>query len=96
MKVSTVAEMRALDRTALDQFGIPEEILMENAGAATYRVLARRFPIRDHTFLIFCGSGNNGGDGLVVARHIHAGSGRARVMVMSDPARYIGAGQNEF
>lgn len=63
MKVSRVSEMRALDRTATDKFGIAEEILMENAGEAVYFVLLREFGIQDRDFIVFCGIGNNGGDG---------------------------------
>ena len=47
MKVSRVSEMRTLDRTATDKFGIAEEILMENAGEAVYFVLLREFGIQD-------------------------------------------------
>jgi len=41
MKVSSVAEMRNLDRRATEEFGIPEEILMEDAGDAAYFVMLR-------------------------------------------------------
>ena len=53
MKVSRVSEMRTLDRTATDKFGIAEEILMENAGEAVYFVLLREFGIQDRDFIVF-------------------------------------------
>ncbi|MFN2292520.1 MAG: NAD(P)H-hydrate dehydratase [Anaerolineae bacterium] len=91
MKVSTVAEMRALDRTAIEQYGIVEELLMENAGQAVYFVLLNEFGIEGKRFVVFCGLGNNGGDGLVVARKIHSSGGTVKVYILGDPARFKGA-----
>jgi hydroxyethylthiazole kinase-like uncharacterized protein yjeF len=88
MKVSTVSEMRALDKTAIQRFGIVEELLMENAGHAVYFVLLSEFGIEGKRFLIFCGLGNNGGDGLVVARKIHSIGGAVKVFLLGDPARF--------
>ncbi len=68
MKVLTAAQMREADRIAIER-GIPGEVLMENAGRAVTEFLEREFaPLGDQRVLIFCGKGNNGGDGLVVAR----------------------------
>jgi hydroxyethylthiazole kinase-like uncharacterized protein yjeF len=91
MKVSTVSEMRALDRTAIEEFGIAEELLMENAGLAVYSVLLAEFGIQDRRFVVFCGVGNNGGDGLVVARKIHSNGGVVKVFVLGDPGKFKGA-----
>ena len=96
MRVSTVSEMRALDRTAIEEFGIVEELLMENAGQAVYFVLLKEFGIRNKQFLVFCGLGNNGGDGLVVARKLHSNGGTVRVFVLGDPARFRGAARLNF
>ena len=73
MKVGSVGQMREMDRKAVETLGISEELLMENAGAASAQVLAREFGIAGRRYVIFCGIGNNGGDGLVVARHILSG-----------------------
>ncbi|MCE5263833.1 MAG: bifunctional ADP-dependent NAD(P)H-hydrate dehydratase/NAD(P)H-hydrate epimerase, partial [Deltaproteobacteria bacterium] len=70
MKVSSVSEMRAMDRRATEQFGISEEILMENAGRAAFEIISAEWGCAGKRYLLFCGIGNNGGDGLVVARHI--------------------------
>jgi ADP-dependent NAD(P)H-hydrate dehydratase / NAD(P)H-hydrate epimerase len=68
VKVLTAEQMRQADRLAIER-GIPGEVLMENAGRAVAEFLEREFiPLSDQRVLIFCGKGNNGGDGLVVAR----------------------------
>jgi len=96
MKVSRVSEMRTLDRTATDQFGIAEEILMENAGEAVYFVLLKEFGIRDRKFLVFCGIGNNGGDGFVVARKIHSSGGKVKIFILGDHKRLKGPAKTNF
>jgi NAD(P)H-hydrate epimerase len=62
-------EVRELDRQAIQKFGVPGVILMENAGRGAAELLARLNPSRDPV-LILCGPGNNGGDGFVMARHL--------------------------
>ena len=91
MRVSTVAEMRALDREAIDAFGIPEELLMENAGEAACVVLGREVGTAGKSFVIVCGTGNNGGDGFVVARRLHAAKVAVKVVVVGDESRLRGA-----
>ena len=90
MKVSSVSEMRALDRTAIEEFGIAEELLMENAGQAVYFVMLNQLGIAGKRFVLFCGTGNNGGDGLVVARKIHSNGGAVKVFLLGDPAKFKG------
>ncbi len=96
MKVATVEEMRELDRRAITQYGIPDHVLMENAGEAAYYVILREFGIRDREFAVICGLGNNGGDGFVVARKIHSSGGRARVLVLGDPEKYGDTSRTHF
>jgi hydroxyethylthiazole kinase-like uncharacterized protein yjeF len=91
MKISTVSEMRELDRKAIGEFGIAAELLMENAGQAVYFTLLNEFGITGRRFVIFCGLGNNGGDGLVVARKIHSNGGAVKVFVLGDADRFEGA-----
>lgn len=91
MKIATVAQMRAMDQSAIQDCGIPETLLMENAGLAAYGVLRDRFPVPQRQALVLCGSGNNGGDALVVARKILSDGGRPRVFLLGDPDRYRGA-----
>jgi len=91
MKVSRVSEMRALDRTAIEEYGIVEELLMENAGQAAYFVLLKEFGIKNKNFIVFCGVGNNGGDGFVVARKIHSSGGTVKVFILGDRGKFKGA-----
>jgi NAD(P)H-hydrate epimerase len=96
MKVSSVDDMRAMDRYAVEQLGIPEAILMENAGLAAASVLSREIGVRNRSIAIFCGGGNNGGDGFVVARKIHADGGAAKVYLLGDPEQFRGAARTNL
>jgi len=96
MKVSTVSEMRELDRRAIEEFGIAAKLLMENAGQAVYFALLDEFGVAGKRFVIFCGLGNNGGDGLVVARKIHSSGGAVRVFILGNPAKFKGAAKINF
>ncbi len=72
MKLPTAQEMKDLDRSATEIFGIPSVVLMENAGLGTVRMIEKELGCCKNTFaLIFVGPGNNGGDGLVIGRHLH-------------------------
>ncbi len=62
-------QVRAIDRRAIEEFGIPGVVLMENAGRGAAELLARLNSLRERV-AILCGPGNNGGDGFVMARHL--------------------------
>ena len=71
MKILTAAEMREVDRRTIEA-GIPGIVLMENAGHRVVEFLAERFdPLADQRIVVLCGKGNNGGDGLVIARQLY-------------------------
>jgi hydroxyethylthiazole kinase-like uncharacterized protein yjeF len=71
MKVLTAAEMREVDRKTIEQ-GIPGIVLMENAAHRVVEFLAERFaPFSQQRVVVMCGKGNNGGDGLAIARQLH-------------------------
>src|ERR1035438_789277 len=71
MKVLTATQMREADRRT-EQAGIPGIILMENAGNRVVEFLMERFaPLSAHRIVVLCGKGNNGGDGMAVARQLY-------------------------
>ena len=86
--LATAAQMRELDRRSIEEIGIPGAVLMENAGRATVDAMERFFgPVRGAWVCIFAGPGNNGGDGLVIARCVHDRGGHPLVLLCADPHR---------
>jgi hydroxyethylthiazole kinase-like uncharacterized protein yjeF len=79
----TADEMRALDTWAIHDEGVPSLELMERAGAEVARVVTARAP--DRPVRIVCGKGNNGGDGLVVARLLADAGLHAEALLLADP-----------
>ena len=70
MKVLTAAEMREVDRRTIEM-GVPGVVLMENAGHRVVEFLGERFaPLSAQRIAVLCGKGNNGGDGMVIARQL--------------------------
>lgn len=85
MKIVTAGEMRAIDRATSERFGVPSLTLMENAGSAVAEhVLAHYSGAQKIT--IFCGKGNNGGDGFVAARRLHEAGKTVQIALLADPA----------
>ncbi len=71
MKILTAAQMREIDRQAIEELGLPGLVLMENAGREVANLVLNELEIdRDWPILVIAGKGNNGGDGLVAARHL--------------------------
>jgi ADP-dependent NAD(P)H-hydrate dehydratase / NAD(P)H-hydrate epimerase len=85
MKIVTAEEMRAIDRATSERFGVPSLTLMENAGAAVAEhVLTHHGAVR--RVVVFCGKGNNGGDGFVAARRLHQKGKTVQVILLANPA----------
>lgn len=84
MKAVTNQEIREIDRKAIEEYGIPGLVLMENAGSRIFQNLKNIYPdLRLKKIIVFAGSGNNGGDGFVVARHLYNYGVKVRVLLLS-------------
>lgn len=70
-KSVSIHQIQKLDQIAIEQIGIPSAVLMENAGRKVANAIKQKLlHIKDPSVCVFCGLGNNGGDGFVVARHL--------------------------
>jgi len=86
MKILTASEMQRIDRVTTERYGVPSLTLMENAGRGVVEFLGKQLaPLADHHIVILCGKGNNGGDGLVVARLLREQGLAPRVLLFADP-----------
>lgn len=81
---------RAFDAWAIHTVGIPGAVLMENAGRGTVEVLATTLGMALKKVVIFCGGGNNGGDGFVIARHLFNRGGDVRIVLCADADKLAG------
>ena len=89
MKVVTAAEMRQIDRDTIEDIGIPGIVLMETAGSAVVRSIVKHYPTAQRIGILV-GKGNNGGDGLVIARQLaHAGRD-VHLFLVSPPDNFTG------
>ncbi len=91
MKILTAEQMREVDRLTIED-GVPSIALMENAAHRVVEEMVREFdPIDRQSIVILCGKGNNGGDGLAIARLLHEYNvGRLRVVLAADPSEFTG------
>jgi ADP-dependent NAD(P)H-hydrate dehydratase / NAD(P)H-hydrate epimerase len=91
MKLPKAHEMQMLDKCAIEDFGIPGIVLMENAGLGTVLMMERELgPAKNHFAIIFIGPGNNGGDGLVIGRHLHQRGCEAIFFFLVNPDELTG------
>src|SRR5271170_5168651 len=89
MKILTAAEMRKTDLVTTDRFGVSSWELMEHAGRAVARFVLRELS-HCKRIVVLCGKGNNGGDGLVAARHLAEAGCAVSVVMLGDPAEAQG------
>ncbi|MBP2660685.1 MAG: ADP/ATP-dependent (S)-NAD(P)H-hydrate dehydratase, partial [Firmicutes bacterium] len=83
MKVVTVAEMKDIERAAIEEYGIPGIVLMENAGVEVAgQIESILGNLHNKKISVFAGTGNNGGDGYVVARHLHNQGAKVKVFLI--------------
>ena len=92
MKLVTSAEMKDIDSNAIDKYSIPGIVLMENAGLATVNKITQIFgnELTKKRIMIFCGKGNNGGDGMVAARHLINKGVEVKVYLLSSSSEIKG------
>lgn len=83
----TTAQIQKLDQAAIGTYGIPSLILMENAGAAVAREAVRMIGASKKTVSIFCGMGNNAGDGFVAGRHLLNSDFLVKIFIIGNPKR---------
>ena len=95
MNIVSASEMRTIDRATSERFGVPSLTLMKNAGAAVADYVAARYPGAEE-LAVFCGKGNNGGDGFVAARLLHARGKWVEVILLADPAELKGDAAKSF
>jgi NAD(P)H-hydrate epimerase len=89
--VLTAAQMKAVDRAAIERLGLPGLVLMENAGRGTVEAIARVRPrLRRDRCAVVCGPGQNGGDGFVIARHLANLGASVQTYLVAPRARVSG------
>lgn len=89
MYLLTSSEVRECDRRTIEDLGVPGPVLMERAGRGIDRAIRARHPhLNRRRIWIICGRGNNGGDGLVLARRLHDDGLNPRVF-LTDPVEEI-------
>lgn len=89
MKIVSAEEMRIIDRMTSELFGVPSLTLMENAGGAVADFVLRYSGMVEK-IAVFCGKGNNGGDGFVAARKLEEHGKKVQVILLADPAELRG------
>ena len=89
--VMTRDEVRAVDGWAINTVGIPGVVLMENAGRSCAELIKEKLSgFAEPKVCIFCGTGNNGGDGYVIARHLLNSGFEVIVVVCGDRSKIKG------
>ena len=97
MKILTAAEMREVDRLTSERHGVPSLTLMENAGTAVAEFIAEHFgDLAGRRITILCGKGNNGGDGLVVARKLRERGAAPRLILLASPSALRGDAHTNY
>src|SRR5207302_90610 len=89
MTTLTRAQVREIDRRAIEEYGVPGVVLMENAGRGAAEILARLNPEKKPVVIV-CGKGNNGGDGFVIARHLENRGWPVSTWLVCHPAELRG------
>jgi NAD(P)H-hydrate epimerase len=86
----TRAQVREVDRRSIELYHVPGIVLMENAARGTVDIAWEMLDRRPQTVVIVCGGGNNGGDGLAIARHLHNRGCHVQILLAIDPDKLAG------
>ena len=95
MKIVTAEEMRAIDRSTSERYGVPSPALMERAGTHVAEFVLSAYPTAK-TIGVIAGKGNNGGDGFVAARKLKEVGREVRVILLADPSGLRGDAAEMF
>lgn len=91
MKLLTAEQVREVDRCAIEDYGVPGVILMENAGRGAAHIVNDRYGgLRPRSVLVVAGKGNNGGDGYVMARHLENNGWKVETLVLAERSAISG------
>lgn len=85
-RILTREQIRRVDQLAVERYGMSGLMLMENAGRNAAKIIRNTYGHTGKAF-ICCGPGNNGGDGCVIARHLHNAGWSVRLMITADVPR---------
>jgi NAD(P)H-hydrate epimerase len=88
--------MKKLDRSAMEILGISEDVLMENASLASYEVLKKNRKLSEDNILVVAGCGNNGGDGLALARKLYASGYKVDILLVDGSGKYGESAMNNY
>jgi NAD(P)H-hydrate epimerase len=88
--IVSAAQMRALDREVIDEVGVPGVVLMDAAGRGVAEVIASLVDAARAHVVVYAGSGNNGGDGFVAARHLANRGARVEVIACAPEEKVSG------
>ncbi|GIV44525.1 MAG: bifunctional NAD(P)H-hydrate repair enzyme Nnr [Bacteroidia bacterium] len=95
MYIALAQQIQESDKIMTEEYAYPSLLLMETAGRASSEVILNFYP-DTHKFLILCGPGNNGGDGMVVARYLHKAGRIVKILFALDPNLYKGDSSIQF
>ncbi len=97
MAILTCQQVRRIDQLAVDQYAMPPVILMENAGLNASGIICREYAsLKGKKVSVFCGPGNNGGDGFVIARHLHNAGYNVKTVITGPIEKFKGDGLTNY
>lgn len=97
MRIATVEQIKNIDKTAIEEYGIKEIVLMENAGRAVARAAFNLLENNsDKTVFVAAGMGNNGGDALVAARHLLNFNLKVKIFLLGNIEHFTGSARSNY